>query len=285
MNNCTGGHPVQHESHRHGDPRARVPGILRGLIAGSGIATTNGTFAGALLQRQRLLPRPGDQQRHAAQGGLADRDDPGNDRGDGRDERGLPLAGLLGLHRLRHAARAEFPPAGLQRRARVERRVADRSGHLRPRHLAHARSDADRQHRSPAVRGHLLRPVRLLLAERAGLPPPRPRTTTTGTSTTTFTVTIPPVYARQPVRLRPCHGPVGDGDLGGRRHRREPGFIPAGLTVVVPVQGPGPVGITLVDPNQPYDPVTNPLVPIVSRQHDGIEHRRPDRADHSRRAS
>ena len=38
----------------------------------------------------------------------------------------------------------------------------------------------------------------------------------------------------------------------------EPGFIPAGVTVVVPIQGPGPVGIKLEDPTQPYDPVTNP---------------------------
>ena len=28
----------------------------------------------------------------------------------------------------------------------------------------------------------------------------------------------------------------------------QPGFIPAGVTVVIPIQGPGPVGIQLEDP-------------------------------------
>ena len=34
--------------------------------------------------------------------------------------------------------------------------------------------------------------------------------------------------------------------------------------MVVPVQGPGPVGIGLQDPDLPYDPVNNPLVPITT---------------------
>ena len=55
-----------------------VPGpedqaFLRGLIAGSGITTTGGTFAGALLQLDRLLPRPDHQQRDPAQGRHAHR--------------------------------------------------------------------------------------------------------------------------------------------------------------------------------------------------------------------
>ena len=42
------------------------------------------------------------------------------------------------------------------------------------------------------------------------------------------------------------------------------GDIPAGVTVVVPIQGSGQVGIQKLDPTQPYDAVNNPLVPIVT---------------------
>ena len=34
--------------------------------------------------------------------------------------------------------------------------------------------------------------------------------------------------------------------------------------MVVPVQGSGPVGIGKEDPNLPYDPVNNPLVPLTT---------------------
>ena len=33
---------------------------------------------------------------------------------------------------------------------------------------------------------------------------------------------------------------------------------------MIPIQGPGPVGIQLEDPTQPFDPVNNPLIPIVT---------------------
>ncbi|WP_165227215.1 hypothetical protein [Aquisphaera insulae] len=82
--------------------------------------------------------------------------------------------------------------------------------------------------------------------------------TTTNTSTTAYTVTTPPNYAGSlfvsdlGTGLSVTVTSVADATLG----------IPAGVNVVVPVSGDGPVGITLADPSQQYDPVTNPLVPI-----------------------
>jgi hypothetical protein len=40
--------------------------------------------------------------------------------------------------------------------------------------------------------------------------------------------------------------------------------IPADVVINVPVQGSGSIGIRLTDPSQPYNAVTNPLVPIVN---------------------
>ena len=81
-----------------------------------------------------------------------------------------------------------------------------------------------------------------------------------------FTVTIPPLYAGS---LFVSDLATGLSVTVTSRRRREPG-IPAGVTVVIPIQGSGPVGIQLEDPTQPYDPVNNPLIPIIyQRQHDG----------------
>ena len=85
-------------------------------------------------------------------------------------------------------------------------------------------------------------------------------TTPTVASTTAFTVTLPPVSAGNlfvsdlATGLSVTVTSVLNGTAG------QPGFIPAGITVVVPVQGPGSVGVKLENPNEPYDPVNNPLV-------------------------
>ena len=88
-------------------------------------------------------------------------------------------------------------------------------------------------------------------------------TTPTVASTTAFTVTLPPVSAGNlfvsdlATGLSVTVTSVLNGTVG------QPGYIPAGIKVVVPVQGPGPVGVNLEHPNEPYDPVNNPLVAVT----------------------
>ncbi|WP_165065201.1 hypothetical protein [Paludisphaera rhizosphaerae] len=81
---------------------------------------------------------------------------------------------------------------------------------------------------------------------------------TTGASSTTYTVSGTATYAGNlfvsdlATGLYVTVTSVAEGD------------IPAGVSVNVPVQGSGVIGIQKADPSQPYNAVTNPLVPIVT---------------------
>ena len=101
-------------------------------------------------------------------------------------------------------------------------------------------------------------------SQSVGLAPVTTTNTTTGTTSTSYTVTIPPTSAGSlfvsdlGTGLDVTVTTVLNGTVG------EPGYIPAGIAVVVPAQGSGPIGVKLVDPNQPYDATTNPVVADTS---------------------
>ena len=94
--------------------------------------------------------------------------------------------------------------------------------------------------------------------------------TTTGTSSTSYTVTLPPISAGNLFVSDLASGlsvtvtSVLTGTAG------QPGYIPAGVSVVVPVNGSGTVGVALSNPNAPYNATTNPLVPITSGMNDSL---------------
>ena len=146
--------------------------------AGVPSTTTSGDVRGVVLRRQCLFTRPGHQQREPLDRPARSRREP-----DGPDARpagrGLTASNtdylsprLLGVHRLRHSRRAGgIPPPGLQRRAGAQRRAArstaavpDRSPRPTHRHDASTDRAPGRHHAVPPVRGHRVRPVRLLLA-------------------------------------------------------------------------------------------------------------------------
>ena len=164
----TVGHQVQHQSHRHGGARTRrTRRSFAACSPAAAIATTGGTFAALFFNSNAYSPGQvisnGTLPKGVSQTGMTLGTIAGNDRGEHR----LRVAGLLGVHRFRHAEPRGHPRAArVERRAGVQWRAADRNRHHDHHYLAHARPDARGEQPAPQTRGHRLRPVRLLLAER-----------------------------------------------------------------------------------------------------------------------
>ena len=101
-----GGDQVQRQSHGHGrSPGPRTRQFLRGLIAGSGISTTGGTFAALFFNSNAYSPGQVISNGTLPKGVTPTGMTLGTIVGMTAGERRLLLAGLLGLHRLRHAGR------------------------------------------------------------------------------------------------------------------------------------------------------------------------------------
>ena len=263
--------------------------FLRGLLAGSGISTTGGTFAALFFNANAYSPGQIISNATLPKGVIATtgHEPTGNDRGmteanadyfspvySAFTDFGTPAAGgipatpgysgvqgsngelLIGStcsRPRRPRSRSTRPGPSAADLRRLEDIAFDQYGYF----SQNIPSDLD-HHRPATTRG------------------------TVTSSTTAFTVTLPPAYAGSlfvtdlATGLSVTVTSVAEGTAG------QPGFIPAGVQVVVPIQGPATVGVQLEEP----DPALQRRPPIrwyrssPTATRPGDEPRRPDHPDH-----
>lgn len=248
-------------------PPPQFQAQLRGLFTGSGIATTNGTFA-ALFFNSNVYS-PGQVISNATSSTLLK----------GVSETGMALGTIAGFTSTSvdylspvYSVFTDFgtPSAPGIPPAPGFSGVQGSNGELLIGLGVAATTTSLTLDQSPALSTDLRRLQDIsfdqygYFSQSVALSTTTTTNTTTGATSTAFTVTLPPISAGSLFVSDLATGlfvtvtTVQTGNPG------DPGFIPAGLTVVVPVQGSGPVGVKLVDPNQPYDPVSNPVVADIS---------------------
>jgi hypothetical protein len=242
-----------------------VPGpedqaFLRGLIAGSGITTTGGTFAALFFNANQYSPG------QVISNGTLPK---------GVSETGMTLGSIVGMTQANvdylspvYSAFTDFgTPSALGIPARPgDSGVQGSNGELLIGNLIPSTTTSLTLDQTGAVSSQFRRLEDITFDQYGYFSQDLTLTaaTATGSSTTTFTVTLPPTSAGNLMVSDLATGlsvtvtSVAQGTAG------QPGFIPAGVTVQVPIQGSGPVGIELENPNLPYNPVTNPLIPIVT---------------------
>ena len=207
--------------------------FLRGLLAGSGISTTGGTFAGLFFNANAYSP--GQTISNAT-------------LPTGVSQTGLTLGTIVGMTEANadyvspvYSAFTDFgtPAAGGIPATPGVSGVQGSNGELligscHPGHddLAHDRPDRGRQHGLAQVRGHRFRPLRLFLSGHRLTTTTTTSTTPTVASTTAFTVTLPPVSAGNLFvsdlasgLSRDCHLDIGRRGYhtgGRRRHSHRP---------------------------------------------------------------
>src|SRR5271166_818164 len=239
--------------------------FLRGLMAGSGISTTGGTFAGLFFNANAYSPGQTISNSTLPTG---------------VSQTGLTLGTIVGMTEADadyfspvYSAFTDFgtPAAGGIPATPGDSGVQGSNGELLIGSFVPATTTSLTIDQTGAVSTNLRRFEDIAFDHYGYFSQDIPLTSTTTTSTTptvasttAFTVTPPPVSAGNlfvsdlSTGLSVTVTSVLNGTVG------QPGYIPAGIPVVVPVQGSGPVGVKLENPNEPYDPVNNPLVADTS---------------------
>ncbi len=252
-----------------------VPGpedqaFLRGLLAGSGISTTGGTFAGLFFNANGYSPGQtisnGTLPTGVTQTGLTEGTIVGMTEANADyispvysafTDFGTPAAGLIpattGLSGVQGSNGELLIGSGLP--ATSTSLTLDQQG---------AASTTYRRFEDIAFDQYGY------FSQDIGLSSTVTTNTTTNTTSTSYTVTLPPISAGNLFVSDLASGlsvtvtSVASGTAG------QPGYIPAGVTVVVPVNGSGTVGVQLENPNAPYNATTNPLIPITSGMNDSL---------------
>ena len=167
--------------------------FLRGLIAGSGITTTGGTFAALFFNSNAYSPGQVISNGTLPKGVTPTGNTSGNDRRSDRGERRLHLAGVFGLHRFRHAGR------GRHSRSSGASGVQGSNGELLIGSVSTASTPTADQ--TGAVSSEIRRFEDIAFdqygyfSQNVQLTTTNTTNTTTGSTTVAFTVTNPPVAA------------------------------------------------------------------------------------------
>lgn len=234
-----------------------VPGpeqqrFLRGLIGGSGISTTNGTFAALFFNANQYAPGQVISNSTLPLGVVPT---------------GLTLGPIVGMAQANvdylspiYSAFTDFgTPAqgGIPARPGLSG-VQGSNGELLIGLVLPADVDEPTPDQTPVVLSTLRRLQDIAFDQYGYFSQNLTLTADAQNGVTLFTVENPPVYA----------GSLFVSDLGTGLSVTvtsvAEGDIPDGVEVVVPIQGSGIIGIQKEDPNLPYDPINNPLVPIVN---------------------